>query len=68
MSNNKITICPFCKGESGYYEKLIVSYAQYYTYTHESDGTSEFQHMRGGENIYCIDCNRDITKKIERPE
>lgn len=59
--------CPYCNDKCGYYENLVMSYTQFYTFDHEPDGSDQTGICRGGKRIYCINCHRDLTKKIKRP-
>ena len=58
------TECPFCGGESGYYYKVIESRMLLMTWEGEGIEGSEPETVRGMKNRHCIDCDRDITKKV----
>ncbi len=53
--------CPKCKGTMGYYEKIIMSYQQYFTFNGDIDFASENTRIKGGKRKYCAECDRDIT-------
>lgn len=61
---SEIDCCPYCKGTGGFYEKLIERRSYYYEWDGCPDGASENDVVRGGENRYCSDCHRDVTKKV----
>ena len=52
--------CPKCGGVSGYFDKNIVSYEQHYTWDGVGVEASEFGHVRGGAQKFCLDCGKRI--------
>lgn len=57
--------CPRCQDYFGWYEKIVMSYQQYYhkdgTPSHAVDtGTG-----RGGKRKFCYECSLDITDLIK---
>lgn len=66
MSKINPDCCPFCGGDNGFHTKEIVDYKSYYTWDgHFAEG-EHVNHIRGGKNIYCMDCGRDVTAHAER--
>jgi len=59
-----ITKRPVCGSELGYYEKLVQSYAQHYTFNGEPFTAGDATHIQGGKRKYCSECDTDITKYI----
>ena len=57
--------CPHCNGESGYYEKWVQKYSDYFGFSGTHIEGGEFTSAWGGKRKYCSDCDRDITKYIK---
>ena len=46
--------CPKCGKKVGWFEKLICKYDQHYGAGGESEGTTDFVRVRGGERRFCM--------------
>lgn len=58
-----LTECPRCHETGGFYEKHIVCFNHFFSYTdRDSLGRSDETHIKGGKKQYCGDCHFDITK------
>jgi len=60
----KITHCPFCSSDGGYYKKMAWKYEQYYGFDGEAYGTSEGT-TTGGIKKHCSNCNKDISSRLK---
>lgn len=56
--------CPKCGKKIGWFEKLICKYDQHYGPGGESEGTTDFVRVRGGERRFCMGCSFDITSLV----
>lgn len=60
--------CPHCGGTNGFHTKEIVDYKQFYTWAGKFVEGVHTNSVRGGAALYCCDCGRNITKKVNKPE
>lgn len=63
--SEKISECPYCGSDEGYFDRNVVRYHQYFDYNNEPVLASEMQYVSGGKRQYCISCERDITEKLK---
>ena len=57
--------CPFCGGDSGYYEIEKVHRALLFTWDGEPNGGTEDINKWTSKRKYCIDCDRILPRKIK---
>jgi len=64
---NEAIRCLYCNGVDGYYYRVIESRSLFLFWDGEPDGGSEPDTIRGMEKRYCRNCDKDVTKKIDKP-
>ena len=57
--------CKKCGSQSGWYEKRVCKYLQFFDANGESFDTTNFERISGGKHCFCINCHKDITKQIK---
>lgn len=62
--------CPHCGGENGVHTKELVEFKQFYDWDGSYDCGEHGGQVRGGKNLYCMDCGRDVTNclTVQRPK
>ena len=65
MSKEKLTKCPKCGDENGYFEKLIEARNHHFLWSGEESESTAPDLISGGERKYCTGCQKDITKYLD---
>jgi hypothetical protein len=60
VRSEPLLCCPHCGGVSGYYDRNVVSYTQFYEWDGRPIDASEMNHVRGGRAKYCEDCGKRV--------
>lgn len=57
--------CPKCGSKSGWYEKRICKYIQFFEPNGDSHDAGNMERVRGGDRRFCMSCSKDITHQVQ---
>ena len=61
----QVAPCPKCGSQSGWYEKRICKYIQFFEPNGESLDAGNMERVRGGDRRFCLSCSKDITAQVQ---
>ena len=61
----QIAPCPKCGAHSGWYEKRICKYIQFFEPNGDALDAGNMERVRGGDRRFCLSCTKDITAQVQ---
>lgn len=58
--------CTKCGNHSGWYEKRVCKYIQFFDANGDAFDAGNMERVRGGERRFCMGCHKDITDQIKK--